>query len=166
MRLALIALAGLFLTFPAAIAPPAIAQSGPISAEEMIGISMATPTLPVGPQWVEMDVCGTGVAQGRVFLNSLEDYRDRASLNAFIPPWHRAVVGERIGGDPAEVLLGHKVRVYGVVRQVRINLLDENGAPTGEFYFQTQMAVMGPDDVRLVMEEGEPARAQCGPMVS
>lgn len=161
LRLALIALAGLFLTSPAAIA-----QSGPISAEEMIAISMATPTLPVGPQWVEMNVCGTGVAQGRVFLNSLEDYRDRASLNAFIPPWHRAVVGERIGGDPAEILLGYKVRVYGVVRQVRINLLDENGAPTGEFYFQTQMAVMGPDDVRRVMEEGEPARAQCGPMVS
>lgn len=152
------------------LAPSAQAQiysrSDPLSAQEAIELSTARPGAPVGPVWVKMDVCGTGVVGGRVFLNSLEDYRDRASLNAFIPPWHREPIGARVGGAPEEVLLGYRVRVRGRVYQAQIDLLDTLGRPNGEFYFQTHLHILGPEDLEIVMVDGEPAQAVCGPLIS
>lgn len=159
-RLFFAALAGLCL---AASAP---AQFVVISAPEAIERSIASPDEPVGPFWVEMDVCGTGIVGGRVFLNSMADYRDRRSLNAFIPRWRRESVAERLGGDPADVLLGYRIQVYGAPRQARINLVDENRESTGEFYYQTHLPVTGSGDVRILHRDGEPVRADCGAPVS
>lgn len=151
----------LFLALPS----PAKAQDEALSAHDVIELSTAQPALSVGPVWVEMDVCGSGVVRGRVFLNSLADYRDRASLNAFIPPWHRDAMQARLGAPPEEILVGYRVRIYGEARQVRINWLDEAGQPTGEYYFQTQFHILGPRDLDIVMVDGEPVRATCGPLI-
>ncbi|WP_300530936.1 hypothetical protein [Maricaulis sp.] len=144
---------------------PALALPEAVEAEEAIRQSIAQPHAPLAPMWVEMNVCGAGADGARGFLNSMPEYRDRGSLNVELVPEVRAQLAVRLGGDPLEFLRGYRVRVFGAVRQVRINLL-RDGQPSGRYYFQTQMRLGSAILLEIIQIDGEPAQAECGPLVS
>lgn len=143
--------------------PSARADQTVISASEAIERSIASPSSAIGPVWVEMDVCGSGAHRGRGFLNSMEDYRDRQSLNVELPRLVRGQLAVIHGGDPIETLLGKRVQVFGPVRQIRINLF-QGGVATG-YYFQTQLRLTSPTYLRVVYEGDEPVPADCNPAI-
>ena len=142
---------------------PAQADDWIISVEEAVGRSIASPDEPIEAGWVELDVCGSGSHRGRGYLNSMEDYRDRRSLNVVLPRFVRGPLAVVHGGDPVETLLGKRIQVFGMAEQVRINLF-RDGVQTGHYY-QTQLRVVLPNLVRVVYEDGEPAPADCDPSI-
>lgn len=146
------------------LTPSAKADQTVIPTAEAIERSIASPVSPIGPIWVEMDVCGSGAHRGRGFLNSMEDYRDRRSLNIELPALVRGQLAVIHSGDPVETLLGKRVQVFGSVRQVRINLF-QGGVATGEYYFQTQLRLTSPTYLRVVYEGDEPVPADCNPAI-
>ena len=144
-----------------AVRPEALArQAEPTRSDVIVQRSMDMGGAPLLPEWIVMDVCGSGAVGRRGFLNSVADYRNRRSLNVELVPTVRLALHHAYNADPVEHLLGYRILVYGSARQVRINLLSQ-GEPVGKFYFQTQLRLAAPDHIRLMTENGEPVLAQC-----
>lgn len=137
----------------------------PVTARDAVERSIAQPHLPLRPMTVVMDVCGSGEHRAHGFLNSMADYRHRGSLNIELVPEVRAALAVRLGGDPVDVLSGHRITVFGVVRQVPIYLF-RNGQPTGEFYHQTQMRLWSADHLNVVIEDGQPVAGECDALMT
>lgn len=90
-----------------------------------------------------MEVKAVGFDQGRFFLNSELDYRDRNCLTIVIPA---ALMAERFGTANLDALkqqlIGKRIAVRGVAWQVRIDIRAD-GSPTGKYYYQTHLNLQG-----------------------
>ncbi len=142
-----IAVAGLALFM---LGAAATAQVSVLSAREAIERSMASPGAPLAESWIEMDVCGSGEDGARGFLNSHENYRDRASLNVELVPEVRAALALRLNGDPIEVLYGERILIYGTARQVRMSVFRRSDDVTVRDYFQTQLRLAAADRLQII----------------
>ncbi|HWA09970.1 MAG TPA: hypothetical protein VG838_11015 [Opitutaceae bacterium] len=86
-----------------------------------------------------MEVKGAGRQDGRLYLYSDADYRDPRCLTVAIEPRIEQMLSVRLGGDPASLLKGKKIRVCGTALRVTV-WLTTKGVRTDQHYYQTQVA--------------------------
>lgn len=98
----------------------------------------------------ELTVKGVGESRGRFFLNSETDYRDRNCLTIVLSP---EAAKSLAGSANLAALDGHfkgkRIAVQGVASRVRIDFIDDNGKPSGKYYYQVHVVVM---DARQIVE--------------
>mgnify|MGYP000875916202 CR=1 FL=1 len=89
----------------------------------------------------ELTVKAVGFENGRFFLNSELDYRDRNCLTLVVP---QAVMQLVAGSsDVSEVrakLVGKRIVAQGIARQVRIDFIQDN-KPKGKYYYQVHLLI-------------------------
>ncbi|MEC4593685.1 MULTISPECIES: hypothetical protein [Nitrospirillum] len=96
-----------------------------------------------------MDVVATGRQNGRIFLNSQEDYRDPHTLTIEILPSALPAFKQAYGEDADAHFKGHRVTVLGEARRVTIWYLNQSGERTGQSYYQTHIVVSDPDQIKI-----------------
>ncbi len=84
----------------------------------------------------------------RSFLNSERDYRDQRNLTVRMPTSMVPKLEKRLGVKFQE-LKNRRLLVLGVAKRVRIDFIDD-GRPTGKYYYQTQVQVDSPTQIRFV----------------
>ena len=94
-----------------------------------------------------LTVNGLNSFEKESYLNSEADYRDRKSLNIRMPTSIVPGLEQRLG-VAFQDLKGRKLTILGVAKRVRIDFV-ENGRRTGKFYYQTQVHVHSPTQVKL-----------------
>lgn len=95
----------------------------------------------------DLTIASVGERQGRYYLNSEEDYRERNCLSVVLAPdIAQALVGKPDLETLAVRMKGKRIAVQGVARRVRIDLTDR-GQATGSYYYQVHVVVT---DVRQI----------------
>jgi len=97
----------------------------------------------------DLRVRATGRANGQLYLNSEDDYRDQRNLTIVVPPDVEGHLAGRLSGDPAERLKGHRIRVAGVAQRVRI-VFTVGGRPSGKYYYQTHVRLADDGQLKLL----------------
>lgn len=85
-------------------------------------------------------VKATGEENGRVFLNSEEDYRDRRNVSMVLSPKVITQVEAEYQQSPQTFFVNKKVQVEGTAKQVKV-VFASKGKPTNKYYYQTHIAV-------------------------
>ena len=97
----------------------------------------------------EMTVRAVGSDKGRLFLNSETDYRDRNCLTVAIAD---VMIGHLFQTtDLATIqrrLIGKRIVVSGIARQVRVDLMHD-GQATGKYYYQVHLKVDAARQMRV-----------------
>jgi hypothetical protein len=88
---------------------------------------------------------------GRIFLGTQADYRDQRNLAIAIDPAAFRGLMRRHGAPLTEKLKGKHLLVGGFARPVRISI-NENGRPTGKYYYQTHVTVTDANQIEVVDE--------------
>ncbi|MDZ5649094.1 hypothetical protein [Nitrospirillum sp. BR 11828] len=96
-----------------------------------------------------LDVVATGRQNGRIFLNSQEDYRDPHTLTVEILPSALPAFKQAYGQDADATFKGHRIAVLGEARRVTIWYLNQKGERTDKFYYQTHIVVSDPDQIKI-----------------
>lgn len=95
----------------------------------------------------DLTVMSVGEQQGRYYLNSETDYRERNCLTVVVTP---SVVQSMMGSADlaglAARMKGKRIAVQGIARRVRIDLTD-NGQATGKYYYQVHVVVTDPRQI-------------------
>ena len=95
-------------------------------------------------------VRATGWDNGKLYLNSEHDYRDPRNLSIAIEPGVAKQIVGQAAKDSQQNFVGRIVVVRGMARTTRIDLTDEADRPSGKYYFQTQVSVGRPQQLRWV----------------
>lgn len=88
---------------------------------------------------------------GRIFLGTQADYRDQRNLAIAIDPAAFRDLMRRHGAPLTDKLKGKHLLVGGFARPVRISI-NENGRPTGKYYYQTHVVVTHANQIEVVGE--------------
>ena len=137
---------------PNALASPAPAPRKPCALgclTPVEAISFADSVAPKAGIAGEFDltVMSVGEQQGRYYLNSEADYRERNCLSVIVM---RSVVQSMIGtadlAGLATRMKNKRIAVQGIARRVRIDLTD-NGQATGKYYYQVHVVVTDPRQI-------------------
>ncbi|MEA1674205.1 hypothetical protein [Nitrospirillum sp. BR 11163] len=96
-----------------------------------------------------LDVVATGRQDGRIFLNSQEDYRDPHNLCIEILPGALPAFRQAYGQDADAYFKGHRITVLGEARRVTIWYVTQTGERTGKSYYQTHIVVSDPDQIKI-----------------
>jgi len=137
---------------PVAVAPPPAPARKPCALgclTPVEAISFADNVAPKAGIAGEFDltVMSVGEQQGRYYLNSETDYRERNCLTVVVTP---SVVQSMMGSADlaglAARMKGKRIAVQGIARRVRIDLTD-NGQATGKYYYQVHVVVTDPRQI-------------------
>lgn len=88
-----------------------------------------------------LSVRATGQQGGNIYLNSQSDYRDPRNLTVVLSPAAQAGLKEKFGPDLERAFRRMPILVRGSARMVRIDFLNDNGAASGAYYYQTHVRV-------------------------
>ena len=91
-----------------------------------------------------------GWQDGRLYLNSEEDYRDPRNLSVMVPPDQAKTVLDLLGGTEREALASKMVLVTGLATRTRINFIGADGRPSGKYYYQTQVPINLAHKVKVI----------------
>ncbi len=95
-----------------------------------------------------LSVQAVGSEGGRIYLNSERDYRHplniTLSMDAALRPALEAALGLKL-----DYLQNRRLLVGGTARRVRIDFINASGQPSGKYYYQTQISVSDPRQVRF-----------------
>lgn len=95
----------------------------------------------------DMPIAAVGEQDGRYYLNSEEDYRERNCLTLVLSSYAvRALIGSTDLAILSQKMVGKRVAVQGIARRVRIDL-SEDGRPTGKYYYQVHVVVNDPRQI-------------------
>lgn len=92
-------------------------------------------------------VKNTDIAEDRLYLNSERDYRHQVALNVSMDAAQRDALQKQLG-LPLERLVNRRLLVQGTARRTTIAFTTD-GKPSGKYYFQTQIQVSDPRQVRF-----------------
>ena len=95
-------------------------------------------------------VRGVGWDDGRLYLNSEEDYRDPRNVSASIAPEAAQEILAKLGGSEKEALASKMVLVTGLAIRTRIDFIGADGKPSGKYYFQTHIPVHFAHAVKVI----------------
>lgn len=111
-------------------------------------VQMAAGSAPRGVMGVfKLHVRATGEQDGRLYLNSEEDYRDQRNVAIEIPPAAAKQLSEQLGADPLVALKDKDLLVAGVAQRVTIYFYDNDGRRTDKYYYQTHVRVYNPQQI-------------------
>lgn len=95
----------------------------------------------------DMIVRSIGEVQGRYYLNSETDYRERNCLSIVLTPHVAQTLAGTIDLNKLAVMMkGKRIAVQGIARRVRIDFT-EDGQPTGKYYYQVHVVVTDPRQI-------------------
>jgi hypothetical protein len=95
-----------------------------------------------------IQIKAVGEKDGRFYLNSEADYRDRNCLTVSLPPAvAQALIGQADLSSVRERFVGKWIYVDGVAKRVTI-LIAADGKPTGMYYYQVHVTVNDPRQIR------------------
>ncbi len=95
----------------------------------------------------DMIVRSIGEVQGRYYLNSETDYRERNCLSIVLTPHVAQALAGTIDLNTLAVMMkGKRIAVQGIARRVRIDFT-EDGHPTGKYYYQVHVIVTDPRQI-------------------
>lgn len=100
------------------------------------------------PGVFRMTVAATGRDNERVYLNSMQDYRDPRCLTLRFGPKARDAFRAAHGMEPDAFFKGKDVTVVGVARRARIEILPGSNS-TESHYYQTHVDIVEIDQIRL-----------------
>ncbi len=89
-----------------------------------------------------------GSEEGRIYLNSERDYRHPLNITVKLDAGLRPEL-EKAFGLKLENLQNRRLLVRGTARRVRIDFINATGQPSGKYYYQTQISVSDPRQVRF-----------------
>lgn len=89
-----------------------------------------------------------GSGEGRIYLNSERDYRHPLNITVTLDAGLRPEL-EKAFGLKLEHLQNRRLLVRGTARQTRIDFIDASGQPSGKYYYQTQISVSDPRQMRF-----------------
>ena len=92
-------------------------------------------------------VKNTDITDHRLYLNSERDYRHQLALNVSMDAAQRDALQAQLG-VPLERLVNRRLLVQGTARRTTIAFTTD-GKPSGKYYFQTQIQVSDPRQVRF-----------------
>lgn len=95
-----------------------------------------------------MSVQAVGSDDGRIYLNSERDYRHPLNITLSMDAALRPALEEALGLK-LDYLQNRRLLVGGTARRVRIDFINANGQPSGKYYYQTQISVSDPRQVRF-----------------
>lgn len=99
---------------------------------------------------VEVQVRTAAVLNGRLYLNSELDYRDRNNLSIVLPLAEVAQWAPSLSEDEIKKrFTGKRIFAQGAAQRVRIDFLDESGKPSGKYYYQVHMYLPNRNQLRL-----------------
>jgi hypothetical protein len=141
-----------------AIAPPSMRAMMPLPScargclspvEAIAYAAYLAPRAAVAAEF-EMTVKAVGTDNGRIFLNSETDYRDRNCLSIALTP---SAALMNLGASEVtalrQKLVGRRIVVRGVAQRVRIEFLAD-GKPSGKYYYQVQVPVSNNRQIALM----------------
>jgi len=96
-----------------------------------------------------MTVRSVAWAEGKLFLDSEEDYRDPRNLSVVISPAVADALTERFGDKPEHYLLHRQIAVSGTAEKVQIVFV-VNGRETSKYYFQTHLRLATPNHISIM----------------
>lgn len=96
-----------------------------------------------------LEVRAVGNSEGRTFLNSEADYRDRNCLTIAVPEAIMSRVLKDHGFASAEAFRGKQIVVSGTARKVRIDFVGANGKPSGKYYYQIHVRVRDKKQIKI-----------------
>ncbi|WP_369040195.1 hypothetical protein [Stenotrophomonas maltophilia] len=124
-------------------APP----PGYIGSEEAVRAAQDDPARGISGTFA-LAVQAVGSDKGRIYLNSERDYRHplniTLNLDAALRPALETALGLKL-----EHLQNRRLLVRGTARRVRIDFITASGQPSGKYYYQTQVSVSDPRQVRF-----------------
>jgi hypothetical protein len=91
-----------------------------------------------------MTVQGTGRENGRIYLNSQDDYRDPHTLTVEILPTALPAFKQAYGQDADTYFKGHRITVLGEAKRVTVWRAESNTT-----YYQTHIVVSDPDQIKI-----------------
>lgn len=95
----------------------------------------------------DVTVRSVGEMQGRYYLNSETDYRERNCLSIVVTPnVAQALSGSVNLNTLAVAMKGRRIAVQGVARRVRVDFT-EDGQATGKYYYQVHVVVTDPRQI-------------------
>ena len=95
----------------------------------------------------DLIIRSVGEVQGRYYLNSETDYRERNCLSIVLTPnVAQALAGTMDLNALAVAMKGRRIAVQGVARRVRIDFT-EDGKATGKYYYQVHVVVTDPRQI-------------------
>lgn len=147
MKAGLVIAAVFALAASTALAQTSGAHTPSMTPEQAITAAAANPERGVEGtfEFVVQSVGETKAAQGTIiYLNSEADYRSPDNISAMIMPLTARSMSQALGGPVREAVVGKRVAVAGTAKQTRIDVLDDNRRPIGQYYFQTRISVKGP----------------------
>ncbi|WP_224777871.1 hypothetical protein [Gluconobacter thailandicus] len=97
-----------------------------------------------------MTVKRVGWKDGAMYLDSAQDYRDPKTLIVAVDG---ATANDLLHNKPQtaeQYFMNRTIIVSGLARRVPIIWLDDDGVPTGEHYFQTQIFIGDSEDLKIL----------------
>lgn len=117
-----------------------------LSPLEAIEASKTTPNTCVAVS-VRMDVRGSGIADGRLYLNSEINYRSPKSLNVAIQPSVVSTMMKDTQISPKDYFLNRCIIVTGKLCQVGIYIRGQGHEKPA--YYQSQLPVFDPSQIEM-----------------
>lgn len=90
-----------------------------------------------------IDLTGHGL-----YLNSETDYRHQANLTVWLAPDQADALRAQLDNLPLERLLNRRLLVQGTARRAKI-VFGTDGIPSDKYYYQTQLRLNDPRQVRF-----------------
>lgn len=100
-----------------------------------------------------MEVRATDAKDNVTYLSSELDYRDQRNLGIVITPEAAQQLQEKFGMPPADALRGRRIVISGQAERVTIGYF-ENGIPTNNYYYQTQLRVTDAAQIEVPDNDG------------
>lgn len=129
----------------ALMAPPPM-QPGWITPAEAVHAANDDPQRGISGTFV-FTVKNVDAEDDRLYLNSERDYRHQLALNVVMDAAQREALQAQLG-MPLERLVNRRVLVQGTAQRTTIAFFSD-GKPSGKYYFQTQVRVNDPRQVRF-----------------
>lgn len=96
------------------------------------------------------EIQAVGEQNGRLYLNSEKDYRDRNNLTIAMPrPVGQWLAGKSDLAAIQKALVRHRIVVRGIAHRVQIDLIDQSGQRTDKYYYQIHVTVSDPQQLAL-----------------
>lgn len=142
----IVLLMAFFLTGCASRAPLPQASNSPLQVISMAAEAAPRPVLAT----VVLQVRAVGSQNDVTYLNSESDYRDQRNVSIAISSAARTKIEAVFGGDLSKVVIGKHILVKGRAQRVTIWFFDNSGRRSDKYYYQTQIPVFDPDQIRIV----------------
>ncbi|GBR23532.1 hypothetical protein [Gluconobacter japonicus] len=97
-----------------------------------------------------MTVRRVGWSDGSMYLDSAQDYRDPKTLVVAIRGAMAKDLLRNTSQSAEQYFMNRTILVSGIAQRVPVFWLNDDGTPTGKYYFQTQVFTGDSEDLKIL----------------